>query len=358
MVLNKRLLILSAGSVASNNLVRSLKSGDSSLFIVGSADDRFALKRSLADRHYLVPSSSHQLLRALKRIIEAERIDLLIANTDVDVGKISKLADRLPCRTFLPKREVIERCGDKLELTTFLRRRGIAVPATYPVRTVDELEKLFRRLSPHSRLWCRIREGSGSIGAIPVKNAEQARWWIRYWEDMRGISSGMFTLAEYLPGRDITAQCLFKNGTLVMAKTLERLSYNVIGGGPSGVSSTAALGQMIFAPRVVRICVKAITALDPKASGAFSVDLKENAAEMPCITEINAGRFANGPIVHDLAGEPNIAVTYVRLALGERVKIAKPRRYPDDCFILRHLDMPPAVLYANDLFEGIEDLRS
>ena len=167
-----------------------------------------------------------------------------------------------------------------------------------------------------------------------MKTPDQARWWIEYWQEMRGVPPGMFTLAEYLPGRDITVQCIFKGGRLYIAKMLHRLAYNVIGGAPSGISSTASLGKMIHEPAIVRLCVRAVTAVDPKANGAFSVDLRENAAGKPCITEINAGRFANGPVVHDLAGEPSTVLTYVRLALGQRTKIIRGRAYADENFIM------------------------
>jgi carbamoyl-phosphate synthase large subunit len=225
------------------------------------------------------------------------------------------------------------------------------------VEHVDQLERIFRRLTGHSQLWCRIRKGSGSIGAIPVRRPEQAKWWIEYWEEMRGVPPGMFTLAEYLPGRDITVQCVFRRGKLYITKMLHRLAYNVIGGGPSGISSTASLGKMIHEPRIANLCFRAISALDPKADGAFSVDLRENAHGKPCITEINAGRFANGPVVHDLAGEPSTVLTYVRLALGKRVQITKDLRYADDNYVMRHLDMTPAVLRASALSDGIKNAR-
>ena len=353
--MKRRVLLLSAGSVASNNLVRSLKSGDPSITVVACADNRFALKRSLADENYLVSASTHlQLARTLNRIVKAERIDLLIPNSETDVKTVSMLRERLKCRTFLPRHDVIELCEDKFELNVLLRRKGIAVPATHAVENIDRLEEVFLQLSRHPRLWCRIRNGSGSIGAVPVTSPVQARWWIKYWEDMRDVPPGMFTLSEYLPGRDITVQCLFRNGSLILAKMLHRLTYNVIGGGPSGVSSTASLARMIYEPRIAKTCVAAVTALDAKATGAYSVDLKENARGKACVTEVNAGRFANGPVVHDLAGPPNTVLTYLRLALGEAVKPIRPRRYTEDCFIMRHLDIAPAVLRASELAHGVK----
>ena len=353
-----RLLILSAGSGPSNNLIRSLRAGDRSLVIVGCHADQFVLKKSLADRNYLTPAFSRsEFARALRRIIKAERIELVVPNSEADVGTISNLRDGLPCRTFLPRRKVIELCQDKYALTTFLRRHGLPVPLTYPVSTVKDVEKVFRRLAPRSVLWCRIRRGSGSIGAIPVKSPGQARGWIKYWEEMRGIPKDSFTLSEYLPGRDFCVQSLWKQGRLVLAKMHERLSYYVAGSSASGVSSTAAVAKMILTPRLARICAKAVRAIDPKASGVFFVDLKENDGGKPCITEINAGRFANVSTIHDLEGKYNMAATYVRLALGERVDLRETYEPAGDCYVVRDLDALPVIFRAGDLFTGVKDMR-
>lgn len=358
--MNTRLLVLRAGSASTNNLIRSLKAGDSSYFVVGCHDDGFVLKKSLADRNFLVPAlTRREFKRALRRIVKSERVDLIIPNSEPDVMSISDLRDHLACRTFLPRKAVIDRCQDKYTLTTFLRRHGLPVPTTYAVDSLDNIARVFRRLSPSSQVWCRIRRGSGSAGAIPVKTPGQARSWIEYWEQMRGIPKGSFTLSEYLPGRDLTVQCLFRTGTLIMSKTHERLSYHVLGGVPSGVSSTAALAKMLHEPRALQVSIEAIQVLDRRASGVFFVDLKEDAQGKACITEINVGRFANVPTIHDASGSgpDNMVITYVRAALGEPVEIRDAGGYDEDCYVLRGLDMLPVVLRASELFEGVEDVR-
>ncbi len=349
-----RLLVLRAGSGAGNNLIRSLKTGDPSLFIVGCHDDRFVLKKSAADRNHVIPISAHAFLRDLRRIIKRERVDLLIPTSDADVIKIAQLEGELPCRTFLPRRTVIERCQDKYTLTTFFRRHGIPAPLTYRVSNLDRVEELFRRLRPHTELWCRIREGTGSHGAIPVRMPAQARSWIEYWEQMRGIPRGSFTLSEYLPGRDFCVQCLWKNGALILTKMAERITY-IDSGSPSGVSSTPALARTAYEPRIIEICAKAIRALDRRASGVFFVDVKEAADGTPCITEINAGRFATITNIHDLVGKHNMAVLYVRLALDQPVKIREACDFAEDFFLVRSVDTLPAILHARELFQGSAD---
>jgi carbamoyl-phosphate synthase large subunit len=338
--------------------MRSLKTGDPSLLIVGCNDDQLALKKSLAERNYLVPFHEDAEFRpALINLVKAERIDLVLPTSDANVKAISDFRRSLPCRVFLPRRKVIERCQDKYELTSFLGARGLPVPSTYPVTRLQDIESVFRRLQPSGGLWCRIRKGTGSFGAILVKSAEQTRNWIKCWKDMCGVPAAAFTLSEYLPGRDFCVQCVWKEGRLIMAKSHERLSYFVAGGGPSNVGSMAAIAKMIYEPRVIEIGTKAVRALDRKATGAFFVDIKENARGTPCITEINAGRFATVSLVDDLAGPDNIALMYVRAALGETVKVRRSRTPSEDCYVLRDLDTLPLFVRSSEIFEGIEDAR-
>ena len=75
------------------------------------------------------------------------------------------------------------------------------------------------------------------------------------------------------------------------------------------------------------------------------------------MTEINAGRFATITNIHDLAGKHNMAVTYVRLALGESVGFSEACDFASDHYLVRGLDTLPTILRASELFEGIDDAR-
>jgi carbamoylphosphate synthase large subunit len=351
--MSARVLVLEAGSAAGNNLIRSLKAGDPSLVVVGCNEDPFLLKKSAADLNYLLPDFSDGEPGPLRRIIRAERVDLAIPTSDAGVLDLCALRDRLPCRTFLPRASVIDRCLDKYELTVFLRKRGIPAPRTYAIIDVTRIDELFRRFGDAEQLWCRIRVGSGSNGAIPVRSPQQAHSWIAYWERMQAVLPGSFTLSEYLPGRDFCVQCLWDRGKLVLAKMAERLTY-LDTGSPSGVSSMPALAKTAFDARVIRVCEKAIRALDANASGVYFVDIKESDDGEPCITEINAGRFATMTNIHDLTGRHNMALTFVRLALGQPTGVRKVSDYAAGFYLVRSVDTLPAVVAEHELFEGIE----
>lgn len=333
-------------------MLRSLHAGDRSLTIIGCNQSPFLLKKSPAERNYLLPLSTRAFGEALRRIVETERIDLVIPTTDTDVRRLNRLRGRLAGCTFLPSSRLIERCQDKYALTEFLRTRGIPAPETYPVEDLNRVGEIFRRFKPRARLWCRIRAGSGSYGAIPVKSPEQVRGWIAFWEGMRAVPSGSFTLSEYLPGRDYSVQCIWRKGTLVLAKMAERITY-LNTGSPSGRSSMPALAKTVYDPYIIDVCARAVRALDARASGVLFVDLKENARGDPCVTEINPGRFATMTNIHDLTGKHNMAVTYVRVALGRKVHIPHAYDYAPGFYLVRSVDTLPAVVRKEDLFGGL-----
>jgi carbamoyl-phosphate synthase large subunit len=355
--MKRRLLITGAGTGASGNLMRSLRAGDPSLFLVGCHHDRFTLKLSSADRNYLTPAPKvPDFAAALRRIIRTEKIDLLIPSSDADVMLISRLRRRIPCRLFLPRRATIELCQDKYRLTAFLRSRGVPVPATYPVTGPKSIERVFRRMHSRSGAWCRMRAGYGAMGATPVKSPKQVRNWIRDWKEMQGIPATAFILSEYLPGRDFACQSLWNEGKHILVKTSERVSYLIPANLPSAASSVARLSKTVHEPRIVETCAQAIRALDRKATGVFSLDLKENAEGLPCVTEINAGRFSSGTNILDLTGKHNMAATYVRVALGEPVDFREEYDVAEDYYMLRDLDTSPGIFHAEELFEGIEEV--
>jgi glutathione synthase/RimK-type ligase-like ATP-grasp enzyme len=353
--MRRRLLVTGAGSGASNNLIRSLRAGEPSVHVVGCNDDRFVLKKSTADRKYLVPRPTDpRYVDALRRVIDSEHIHLVIPTGDADVKALSDARRRLVGRLFLPARAVVDLCRDKYELTRFLADRRLPVPETYPVKGLKSVDRIFTRFGPRRPLWCRARTGSRSLGAAPVTSPAQARAWMEQWAELRGVPVQAFTLSEYLPGRDFLCQSVWHQGGMVLCSTFERLAYFGGENSPSGVSSLSSLAKTVVDQRVVEICRRVVTAVAPGAAGAFSIDLKENSAATPCVTEINAGRFFIGMTAFDSVLKHNMPLTFVRVALGEPLELREEYDVVDDHYLVRDLDTLPGVFHSDDLFDGIE----
>ena len=349
-----RLLFTNAGNAPSNNLARSLRAGAESVFIVGCNDDQFALKKSDADRNYLIPPADHpEWAGVLQWIMKTDRLDLIIPTIDPDVDSLSRARKNLGEYLFLPSESVLDVCRDKYRLIALLRRNGIDAPASYPVRDLKQVTRIFQQLKGGRPLWCRVRSGAGALGALPVQTPEQARSWIRYWKEMRGVPVTAFVLSEYLPGRDFGCQSVWKDGKPVLVKTYERLSYLGMGSQPAQVSSVAALAKTVFEPKIVDTCVRAIKLLDARASGVFSVDLKEDVRGTPCITEIGVGRFSSATNIFDMAGKHNMAMTFVRLARGLKVSIEESYDAAPDWYMQRDLDGPPRIFHASQFADNI-----
>ena len=359
--MSRRILVTGAGTGPSNNLMRSLTHGDPSTVLVGCHSDRFMLKKSPAQRNFLIPPpDAEEGDRALRSIVECARVELVMPGNDRDARAIAAIRERqaLACRSFLPALKTIEACQDKCALSQFLRERGIPAPRTYALTDQDSLAKAWRALDPRELAWCRIRRGFASRGATQVRDAGQAWSWISYWHTMRDVPVEEFTLCEFLPGRDYNVQGLWSNGRLALIKMCERLSYLNAEHHPSGMASTPALAKTVWEPAAIEACEAALRAIDGSANGVFSFDLKENDAGVPCITEINAGRFCMITNLHDMTGRHNMAQSYVRLAFGEAAGIDDPYDRAGEHYLVRDLDTLPTILPADELFEGIESVHT
>ena len=123
------------------------------------------------------------------------------------------------------------------------------------------------------------------------------------------------------------------------------------------VSSVASLARSVVEPAVVDVCRAAVTALDPRGSGLFCIDLKADAAGVPHVTDVNVGRFSLTTGLYDLIGKHSTAEVYLELGLGRPVEVADPYDIAPDHYLVRDVDTVPSIVHAEQLFEGITDLR-
>jgi biotin carboxylase len=349
-----RALVTRAGLGASGNLIRALRAMTPAPVIVGVNNDRFTIKASLADRNYVVPEpTSAGFVDAVLDIVERDRINLIIGADDDVVKVLSDARNRFPFDLFLPNRETIDLCQDKHALNIFFRDRDIPVPRFYEIGSLDDLEGIFARFEGDGVLWCRVRRGSGSLGATAVTNADQARSWITQWRDLRGIKVSDFTLGEYLPGRHYIATSVWHRGRLLLVQTTETLSYLAAGNSLTGTNSLSNLCKTVVAPEALRISLDAVRAIDACPSGAFEVEFKETLDGTPAIMEINAGRFPSGVATLLAACPTNMIEVFARASGGEIMAIPEPYGTAEELYLVHDVDCLPRVFATPALLDGL-----
>jgi carbamoyl-phosphate synthase large subunit len=345
-----RILLTAAGGGVSENLLVAIRASSLATDVVGMSCDRFSLARSSVERAYLVPRADAGLeyVRAVRRIVERERIQLIIPGHDAEVAPLSRYRNDLGARPFLPRHETIEQLQDKLKLNQGLSALGTPVARTHPYTDTEAVDRLLEEAGAGGLVWCRLRRSSASRGSLPVNSRAQLDAWIGYWEEMRGVGRDQFIVSQYLPGRDFAFQSLWDRGHLVLAKCCERLVYLAGDWMPSGTSSTPRVARLTNEAAVNQVCEAAVRGLDAEASGIYCIDLKEDRHGQPCITEVNVGRFFMISPVFNLVGRHNMAELFIRLALGETIEVDDRERFSDigdrETYLVREFDGAPAIL--------------
>ena len=358
----KKILITLAGSCGTNSLLDTMRSREVYKFI-GIAIDKFKAAKANTDKVYILSpytTEETEYIKTLKKIIDKEKPDLLITNSEAEVLIISRHIKKIPIPVFLPSQEELKITDNKLLFHQFCDKNSINNAKTYHVKQMDDIADIFTNLqhNPDTPLWCRMREGNSSKGATKIKTLEQAQFWIDYWHTMRDTPIDQFLISEYLPGRDFAVQSLWKNGKLYLMKAAERLSY--FGGNEraSGVSSTPEVAVTINDKTIFAFCTHIIERIsNNNANGCYNIDLKLDANNKIHVTEINAGRFYNITPLFNASGKNATFDTFIALALGEEeaLSIQSPYDY-EEKYICRDIDTLPEILTIEEIGQKVSQL--
>ena len=324
-------------------------------FLIGFDISEYKVARANVDRRFVVPSASAPDYEArISSIIREQKPALIIPTNDPEVEKLSEIRERLDTQLFFPDHESVALCLNKWNFYNFAVENEIRMAETYHVENLDDVDDIFSRFSS-DLLWCRAIKGAGSKGATKVKDAEQARWWIKYWNEMRGMQISDFTISEFLPGRDFACQSTWKNGKLILMKAAERLSYIEAASRPSNMSSSPELAKTVYDKELFDFCIDVIGKLSGgQAHGNYDVDIKMNSRNEYCVTEINIGRFFMITNLFNLSGKYSMIDTYLKLATGEDPEIDDPFDFSEK-YLIRSLDTLPTVLSPDEITRRLQD---
>jgi carbamoylphosphate synthase large subunit len=350
--LTKRVLCTGAGGPAGINFVKSLMVAPEKLHIVGTEASEYYLHTMPTDTKYLVPKAKDpSYIDRLNEIIRKEKIDFLHAQPDVEVEIVSEQREKLEAPVFLPSKQAVLACQDKLASANAWKSKGVPVAKTIVVKQESDIDRAFAEFG--SPIWIRATRGAGGRGSTPASNRETAVSWIKYWR-ARNVDWA-FIAQEMLPGRNIAFHSLWQNGELVTSMARERLEYIYSYLAPSGIMGTPAVQKTVHENTVNKISTEAVLAIDSNFTGIASVDLKENSKGVPCVTEINPGRMFTTSFFFSYASKVffndyriNIPYLYTKLAYKEPMpKLEKYNPLPADVYWIRHMDAPARLVKDN-----------
>lgn len=337
----KKILVTGCGGAAAANFVASLRAADEDFFIIGTDTNKFHLELADADIRYILPAASEpKYLEKLNEIIEKEKADFVHPQPDPEVLFLSRNREHVKTGLFLPSKETIEICQNKMELIAHLKENQIPTAESYIVENEIALSNYVNELLENNeKVWLRAIRGAGARASLPIKNSLHGKAWIEYWESMKGIGYNEFMVSEFLPGKEFAFQSIWKDGKLVTSQARERVEYLFGYLTPSGQTSSPSIACTVHRDDVNKIATKAVLSLDENATGVFCVDLKENKEGIPCITEINAGRFFTTSNFFSTAGS-NMPFYYIKMAFGETLpELSQYNPLEKNLYWIRGMDM-------------------
>jgi biotin carboxylase len=311
-------------------------------WVLGTEANRYHLHLSLTDKSVLIPSSKSEepYLDALERLVKENDIQMIFPTHPAEVRVLAAHRERFETvRWLLPEAETITMADSKWATFERLTDEGVPTPKTFRIGSPDDLSNAFEKIGTRP-VWVR---GSGTPGAgiglaaLPCREVRHAEAWIDHYKGW-----GNFIASEYLPGKNLTWTGLFCRGDLVASQGRERLEYVLPHVSPSGITGAPAVSKTVSRADLKKTGETAVRAISKKPNGAFFVDFKEDAFEIPRVTEVNAGRFGTTIHFYTEAGF-NFPYALVRLAFGDKVEtVADP--IPPETYWIRTLDCGPVLV--------------
>lgn len=133
----KRILVTGIGGNVGQGVIRNVRNTTFDIVIIGTNITAFSAGNHLCDVFYEVPYAyDESYLKAIKKIVESEKIDLIIPTTDYEVYYLSKFIDKIPCEIVVSEFETASFFLDKYLTANHLDQNKISfaksfLPSTY-----------------------------------------------------------------------------------------------------------------------------------------------------------------------------------------------------------------------------------
>jgi carbamoyl-phosphate synthase large subunit len=305
--MSRTVLIPGAGGAAAVSAIKSLRIAEFDGRIVTTDADPLSAGFYLADAFRVVPKAKDpQFYTEVKRLIEQERIDVILPTSGFDIYEFARHKQELESAgvvVAMSDLDAMTICADKWEF--YLKTHG-----AFP------LPETSRDLGGWKRFPCFVKPvfGKGSRNAYRCDTAAELGFHASHLRDL--------IVQEYLPGEEYTVDVLSDlSGTPLLAVPRIRLETK------DGISSK---GRVVRDPEMERLCLEISSHLGLK--GPTCMQLKRDDDGRLKFLEINP-RIGGGSIFTTLAGV-NIPKLLLDLIAG--MELALP--VPKEIIVLRYYE--------------------
>lgn len=333
------ILVLGSGGNAGINFCKSILLSDK-YKVIGCDIDEYFINHSICSKNYLLPKNIESKKSKLLEIIFKENIKFVHAQPDPEV-KFLLSNDEFKSLVYPHSINKLNLFSNKFDC----QKQWISsLNLDFKIEKFVDLDesKFNDLLKNNKRVWVRAIRGAGSKAALPVATYTQAKNWITYWVEFKGMSYDDFMICEYLPNEEYAVQTFWKDGVLLHSQARQRIRYVFEGIMPSGQSSTPSVAKTIKNEKVYESAIKFIKCLDTAPNGIYCIDMKTNHDGQIIPTEINYGRFFTTSYFFSVLGV-NTPLDYVNSFFGLSAE-PKINYLDENIYCIRGLDVEPKIL--------------
>lgn len=290
------------------------------IFGIDPGENLYGFYEGLYDRCFRCPPVSDPAYEKwIRSLNHSEKFDAAIVHQEPEVIFWSDKELEIP--VYLPPPGFCHIAVSKRKLYEMFS--GTPLIPEFSILTRETL--LTGKLPGEQRFPCWMRDispGSDSgKGSLLAESPDAARAWT-----LLNSGANEFMLADFLPGRNFACHLQIVDGLLVKAACCERMNYIMSGVAVSGITGNINRGRLFYDARIVEIALRAVDIVCSRSGermhGAVTVDLREDAAGLPRVTEINIRHVA---FAHAFAQAGfNTAESHLLITLGRFDELGEP----------------------------------
>ena len=309
-----------AGAPGAAGIIKCLSKDPSINLTVADADAN-AIGRHLHPSFFQLPRATDTgFTDVLFSFCQKQNIKLVLPLVTKELFPLSEEKKRFAdfgIRVLVSCKEAIAIANNKATCYAFLEKKGVAIPAFFPVDTTEAfIHAAFELGHPREPFCFKPAVANGSRGfrivsdslneADQLFNQKPYQTHITYTHAVKILSSQAFpplVVSEYLPGAEYSVDCLANHGQAVLV--VPRLREKMING-------ISVQGRFENAEDIIRYCTQIIEAIG--LHGNIGIQVKRSKECAPLLLEINPR--VQGTIVAGLGAGINLPLLAVKQELN------------------------------------------